>query len=150
MEKLNMWQYLPEHVNSAVVWKCVGTAWGQQSYDDVVELHRKSSTFGYILNDQFAALACITPVHATTSGWLMVWLQPELRRNRKGFVAQTMIWQELHKLIFEQLKLLALVVVSDRRAVIRLAERFGGRERERIKHLYGRDKHGYIAVWEQE
>jgi hypothetical protein len=116
----------------------------------VFELHKKSLTFGYVDDSAFWALACLTPVHAQSSAWLMLWLHPDIRRKKRGYAFQVMLWQELHKLIFDSLGVTTLIAVSDKRSVIRLATRFGAEERQCIRHLYGRDKHGYIAVWETE
>lgn len=140
----NMWQYLSPPYDSIAVWKLVEGAWGQQTLEQVVELHERSKTFAVLSDMEFIALANLTPVHHIQSAWLMVWLAPEHRRK----LATRAIWQQLYELCFDIIGFKTLIAVTQSKGVQRLATRFGGRSGDTIRNLYGPNKHGYIAVWE--
>lgn len=135
-----MWHYLPTPSNSVAVWTLVNTKWGHQTYDEVVYMHRKSITYGYTGDNEFIALASLTPVQGSKTAWLSIWSRSKSRLRSRD------IWLEFHDLAFKQLHIKVLVALTARRGVVRIAQRARGRVVGVMPGLYYPDD-GYMLEW---
>lgn len=143
-----MWELLPTPHNSIAVWRLVGDAWGQLSFADIVSIHERSVTFGYLVGNEIIALFNVIPIEAMHSARLNLWLQPSWQRKRGRYEVIAQLWSEGLGLIFNKLGIKVLIATTRSRSVARLAIRYGARQGDVVKNLYGEAKHGYNVIWD--
>lgn len=141
------WTYLPAPHNSIAVWGLVGESWGKQSFEQIVDMHKNSTTMGFLdnNNNKIIALMNLSPVHSMSSAWVMVWMDKSWRRKRYTMKA---LWQEARVIAQKDFGFRTLVAITKDPTVVKFATRFGARRGDVIHNLYGLHKHGYIAIWD--